>query len=317
VQVLDAFYGVDVSKAKLDAARAGADSKQTFFNTANAIDAWLATLAPASAVAVESTGRYHRLFVERARSAGITVFVLNAKDVYFYAKGMGARAKTDRLDAQVIAQFLAERHKKLHPFVPARPSVEQVDQLQRQRALVVDKRAALRAALADCPIQAPMQLLEDGFKKALHQIDQQLQHLVSGDDQLRQDSELLETINGVGRQTSVLLAALFNKAQFASADAVVAFCGLDPRANDSGKKRGQRHLSKRGAPHLRRGLYLAAFGAARSKAVKPAYLALRTRGLAATEAFVVLARKILRVAFAVWKTRRPFEISKMGMFSVA
>ena len=312
MQSFDAFFGVDVSKAKLDAAQAGVATRQTFSNTPAAIDAWLATLPPAAAIAVESTGRYHQLLVERACAAGKTIFVLNARDVYFYAKGTGSRAKTDRLDAHVIAQFLAERHNKLYPFVPLRPSVEQIDRLQRQRALIVDKHVALRAALADCPIQAPLQLLDEGFKKALKQIDQQLKRLVDEDPALRQDSKLLATIKGVGKQTSVLLATLFNRAQFSSADAVVAFCGMDPRANDSGNKRGRRRLSKRGASHLRRGLYLAAFGAARSKALKPLYGELRAKGFAATEAFVILGRKILRVAFAVWKSRQPFDLSKIG-----
>lgn len=79
---------------------------------------------------------------------------------------------------------------------------------------------------------------------------------------------------------------------------------------DSGQKRGRRRLSKRGSPLLRRTLFMAAFAASRSKAFKPFYRSLKTRGLATTEAFIILARKLLRIAFAVWRTQTAFEPSR-------
>jgi transposase len=310
---LATFFGIDVSKAKLDLAEAGrGDAMRTIANSASAIDSWLATLPAAAAVAVESTGRYHQLLVQRACALGVTVYVLNAKDVYFYAKAIGTRAKTDRLDAHVIARYLAERHQQLHPFVLPRESVQQIDQLLRQRALLVDKRTAVRLALQDCPIEQPLEQLEEGFSKALDLLDEQLERLIASDAAVHEDRKLLHTVIGLGKQSSALLASLLNRVQFTSADALVAYCGLDPRANDSGAKRGRRTLSKRGSPHLRRAMYLAAFGAARSKALNPVYQALRQRGFATTEAFVILARKLLRVAYAVWTSRRPFDISKLG-----
>jgi transposase len=102
---------------------------------------------------------------------------------------------------------------------------------------------------------------------------------------------------------------LFTRVPFTSADAVVAFAGLDPRANDSGHKRGRRSLSKRGPAELRRLLYNAAMSAARTKVWKPAYEHERNKSLPSTAALVILARRLLRIAFALFKKKVNFDPS--------
>lgn len=146
MQLPTTFAGVDVSKSSLDAAVAGGNAHTLLANTSAAIDTWLAKLPAATSIAVESTGPYHQLLVQRCQCAGRAVYVLNAKDVYFYAKGLGSRAKTDRLDAQVIARYLAEHHRKLHPCVSSSQTLGEVEKLLRQRAALVSKRVALRQA---------------------------------------------------------------------------------------------------------------------------------------------------------------------------
>jgi len=86
------FIGVDVSKAELVIATHGQDDRLSVPNECTAIQQWLRTLAPGSLVAMESTGRYHQLLANLAAATALPVFVLNARDVYFYAKGLGARA---------------------------------------------------------------------------------------------------------------------------------------------------------------------------------------------------------------------------------
>ena len=112
-----------------------------------------------------------------------------------------------------------------------------------------------------------------------------------------------------------MLAVLLSRVEFANADALVAYSGLDPRPNDSGAKAGRRQISKRGSPQLRRQLYLAAFSAAHSKALAPLYRSIKAKGFKPTQALVILARKLLRVAWAVWKTGKPFEPSLLGASS--
>jgi transposase len=92
---------------------------------------------------------------------------------------------------------------------------------------------------------------------------------------------------------------------------VVAFAGLDPRVCDSGEHRGKRRLSKRGPAWLRRQLYLNALGASHSKALRPLYESIKSKGFAPTQALIILARKLLRVAYAVWKSGQAFDPARL------
>lgn len=312
MQLPTTFVGVDVSKASLDAAVAGSGGRTLLANTSAAIDAWLAKLPAVAIIAAESTGPYHQLLVQRCQHAGRPVYVLNAKDVYFYAKGLGSRAKTDRLDAQVIARYLAEHHQKLHPCAPVSQAQSEVEKLLRQRALLVSKRVALRQSFQGCTVKQAILEIERGFKAAQQALDERIQQLIDADATLRTGQTLLRSITGFGVQISALLAVLLTRMNFSSSDALVAYSGLDPAAKDSGEKKGRRRLSKKGNPELRRAIWLAAFAACHSKALRPVYQSLRGRGFATTEALVILGRKLLRAAFAVWKTRQPFDAAKLG-----
>ena len=88
--------------------------------------------------------------------------------------------------------------------------------------------------------------------------------------------------------------------------------GLDPRAHDSGPRSSRRRLSKRGNAELRRMLYLAGLGASHSKVFAPLYSSLKARGLHATEALIILGRKLLRIAWAVWNSGQPFDSSRVS-----
>jgi transposase len=106
----------------------------------------------------------------------------------------------------------------------------------------------------------------------LESMDTQVQELdMPVMHRLAQGCQRLRTITGIGPQTSALLATLLSRLEFANADALVAYSGLDPRPNDSGAKHGRRRLSKKGPPLLRRQIYLAGFAASRSKALRPLY----------------------------------------------
>ena len=119
------FIGVDVSKAELvisiDAGRPHAVR-----NEPQSIRRLLSQLPSKALIAMESTGRYHGLLAHLAVQAGFTVFVLNARDVYFYARALGSRAKTDAVDAVLIAHYLAQHHARLHPWQAASPLLQQL-----------------------------------------------------------------------------------------------------------------------------------------------------------------------------------------------
>lgn len=302
------IIGVDVAKAQLVVARHGCSAGTTLANQAQCIGRWLQGLTVGSIVAMEATGRYHRLLAQMAHAAGMKVFVLNARDMYFYVRALSGRSKTDRLDAAAIARYAAEHHTRLHAWVPCAGVEQQVQDLLQRRARVSRIYVALRQTLSDtASLRLASQRLYEELERFLAQLDCQITALVDSDVALRAAVALLRTIPGYGAQGSVALATLFKRLEFKGADAVVAFTGLDPRACDSGTHRGKRRLSKRGPAWLRRQAYIAALAASHSKVFKPLYLSIKAKGFAATQALVILARKLLRVAWAVWRSGQPFD----------
>lgn len=304
--------GVDVSKAELVVAMGAQQRPYSVANDEASIKRWLQELPAHALIAMESTGRYHGLLAHLASQAGLTVYVLNARDVFFYARALGMRAKTDGVDAGVIARYLAEHHARLHPWAPGSALQQRLQDLLTRRAKVVLHRSALRQVFMGTDMKGiETEKLHQAFDALLEAMDAQVQALIASDQQMAQGCERLRTITGIGPQTSALLATLLSRVEFANADALVAYSGLDPRPNDSGTKRGRRRLSKKGPPLLRRQMYLAGFAASHSKALKPLYQSIRDKGFSTTEAMVILGRKLLRVAFAVWKGTEVFDPTKL------
>ncbi len=304
--------GVDVAKAELViAVQDHPECSATISNHAAPITRWLRTLPTGSRIAVESTGEYHRELVSLAQQHGFSTYVLNARDVYFYAKALGQRGKTDRTDAQVISRYLREHHAHLYRFAPGGATEQEINRLLRRRVVVVAQRDSLELALQGLQcLDKPVRQLLAQFDAVLTAMDQEVQALIQGQAELAAASTQLQTVPGIGPQGAALLTCLFRRIGFSNADAVVAFSGLDPRPMDSGQKRGRRRLSKRGPALLRRQLYMMAFSASRTRAFKPVYQALRARGVSSTAAFVILGRKLLRIAFALWRTKTDFEMQR-------
>ena len=124
---------------------------------------------------------------------------------------------------------------------------------------------------------------------------------------------LLTGICDIGPINDAALTTLFNRVHFTSSDAAVAFCGLVPRPNESGRKVGRQRLSKQGDKAARTLLHNAASSAARTVYFKDYYAMLRTRGLASRAALVVIARKLLRIAYGVWRTGQAFDPGRSSL----
>ncbi|MFA7666881.1 MAG: IS110 family transposase [Burkholderiaceae bacterium] len=313
MQASPLFIGVDVSKSELVIATPE-HQLGCVPNKASSIKAWLGKVPADALIAMESTGRYHGLLAQLSVQAGRKVYVLNARDVYYYARALGTRAKTDRVDAGVIARYLAEQHVRLHPWEPGSAVQQQLQCLLKRRAQAVVHHAALRQSFTEVEISGDaLQALQGAFDALLKAIDAQVNRLIASDVQMAQGYKRLNTIVGIGPQTGALLTVLLSRFAFANADALVAYSGLDPRPNDSGAKRGRRRLSKKGPALLRRQMYLAGLSTTHSKLFGPYYQGLRARGLKSTEAIVILGRKLLRVAFAVWKSGEVFDPARVGV----
>jgi transposase len=304
------FIGVDVASKHLDVARHGQAQPQRIGNDEGSIRRWVGGVPRAAVLAMEATGRYHLRLAELAHAHGLRVYVLNPRDVKHYARAVGQRGKTDRLDALVLARYVAHEHAQLHAWQPGEPAVQRLQELLRRRAALVRHSTALRQSL-----QGETELLKAVLQPlgaAVAKLDKQIAQAATAVPNGAQALQHITSVPGLGLLNGAALLALFTRLKSAGADAVVAFTGLDPRPMESGNRRGQRRLSKRGPAELRRLLFNAAMSAARTPSWRALYERERAKNLPRTAALVVLARKLVRVAFGLFKTCSSFDSKRLS-----
>lgn len=302
------FAGVDVAQRTLDVALEGDAQVRRIDNQLGPIRRWLHSLPEQCAIGVESTGKLHQLVVRAAIAAGRTVYVLNARDLSHYARALGRRAKTDRLDAQLILRYLQREHEQLHPYQLPSAARAELDELIGRRHQVVRAQGALRQSFAaSCHPQRALGRTLRALEALIAEIDARMQALIAAEDTLRTAATHLRTLVGFGPLLSASMAHAITRHPFRKADAFIAYIGYDPRVRDSGQWRGRRFLSKRGPAELRRLLFTAAMSACRTQTWQAFYQRYRARGLSTTAALVILARKLARVAFSIVKHNVDFH----------
>jgi transposase len=301
--------GADVAKDDIVmACSEGSFPVRKIANQRTALLAFLKTLPSGSRIGMESTGIYHELFASLAHKLGFIVFVLNPKDARHYAKGVGLRGKTDRVDAELIARMIKHEHTDLHPWIPPTPEQREMARLIKRRFKLVSLRQALAMSLKGVDgFATDLKVLKARFNQLIAHIDQRIKELVEANPDRKTHVTHLRTINGVGPVVSVALVNILEHVPLESADAFVAFTGLDPRPDESGQHRGKRRLSKRGPSELRRLLYLAAMSAKKTTVWKPLFEHYRAKGLSTTACFVILARRIARTAWSMYTYKTKFD----------
>lgn len=305
--------GVDVAKDTVVVA--SADQRwpvQQVRNQRTALRAWLKTLPAGSRIGLESTGSYHELLADLAHAHGHTVYLLNPMETRHYAKALGARAKTDRVDATLLARMIAQEHAGLRAYRPPTTEQRQVDRLIRRRAKIVRLKSALKLTMAHLEgltreVNAVVQKLD----ALLAKLDATMATVAAQSLPHQQAQQRVETIVGVGPLVGMSLTNTLERVPFRNADAFVAFTGLDPRAKDSGQKSGRRRLSKRGPAELRRLLFHAAMAAVKSKVWKPIYDSYRNQGWSSTASLVIIARKIARAAWSIHRYQTTFNPDRL------
>jgi transposase len=305
--------GVDVaSKTVMVACAARTFAPRTVANELMELRAWLKTLPPGSRLGLESTGSYHQLLADLAHAAGLTVYVVNARDLKKYAEGVGRRGKTDRLDAEVLARFVAHEHAQLHAYVPRSAAHCRLEQLLKRRGKLVGQRVSLQQGWQGIAgVKAELAAVVAAYARLLARVDQLAAQALEELPDTRSRARRVRTIPGYGDLGSVAMAHALTRLPFTNVDAFIAHTGLDPRPDDSGDKRGRRRLSKRGPAELRRVMHTCAMSASRSKVWRPYYLAQRAKGLSGTAAVVVLARKMARTAYGICKQNIAFDPSRI------
>ena len=311
--ILDLGADVD-SRFIVIACAAHSFAPQRIANERRAILAWLCGLPSGSRLGMEATGGYHELLADLAHKAGLQVFVINPRDLRRYAQGVGRRGKTDRLDAEVIARYVAKEHAELHAYIVPTKHQRALSRLMARRAKLVEIRGALNQSLRGVSaLQHETKQLTARLDRVIAHIELLMQRALQQLPAAHQAATQIASIPGFGTLSSTCLGHSFTRLPYTNSDAVVAYTGFDPRPEDSGQKHGRRRLSKRGPSEQRRLLFNCARSAAQMKVWRPYYEAQLAKGLSATAAAVILARKMVRVAFAVYKQNQPFDPTRLGM----
>lgn len=307
MQVRRPVIGIDVAKDELVIHQDDSKHPLMIENSSAAIRQWLAHLPTECDIAIEATSTYHMEVTERAHARGHQVYVIDGYRLKNYREGVGGRAKTDVTDAQLLARYLSKEKEELRQWTPPPKAYRLLQSLLRRRAALVKARTALRQSLGGEPVlkQALQTII-----KHMDRIDRLIQqHLgaalkAAG---LSADVQRCRAIDGVGDITAAALVMAFLRGDFRNSDAFIAFLGLDVRVRDSGKSRGKRKLTKKGDSEVRRLLHCAAMSASRQSTWAAFYQRYRERGLKTTQALVILARKIARVAFTLMKRKEQYR----------
>lgn len=301
------FYGVDVSKEWLDVACDGRVIR--IENNKAAVKSFARKMAPGSSVALEATNTYHMVMADICHSLGMRVFVINPRLTRRYREANGLRGKNDRMDALTIARYVEREHDGLREYVPLCADAKRLRCLVRRRWKLVGIRTQAQASFGS------MKELGRELKALLARIDALIAKLELLIDRQMKDNAgrtRIATIPSVGPVVSAVLISDLDAYSFASADAFVAYYGLDPMSNDSGKCRGVRRLSKQGQRLGRTALYNAAISATASKAWKPVYEQCLERGLRKVQALIVVARKIARCAWSIHHYGTIFDPARLS-----
>jgi transposase len=301
--------GVDIAKdAVVVACAAQSFPVHSVTNQRAPLLAWLKSLPAGSRIGLESTGSYHELLADLAQAQGHIVFLLNPLDTRHYAKAVGNRAKTDRVDAELIARLIAQEHTRLRPYTPPTANQRKLDRLIRRRAKLVRIKSTLKLTMLNLGgFTAELKAVLLKLDTLIAKIDVAMSAIAAHSPQHEEAQQRLQTIVGVGPLVGMALTNTLERVPFRNADAFVAFTGFDPRANDSGHKTGRRRLSKRGPSELRRLLFNAAMSAVKSKVWKPIYEYYRSQGWSTTATLVIIARKIARAAWSIHRYHSTFN----------
>lgn len=297
------MLGVDVAKDNLVTSDPHGKVR-TIANSKGAVSKLLSGLDPGTTIAMEATGQYHKLLADTAFSQGFAVIVFNPRDVLHYAKSISPRAKTDRVDAKVIARYALARTDYL-PYTPTPEVAKGLLSLSRARASLVKKRTALENELRECPELA--EYLEPAIEalcRSVAKLDKGLSALAAKTP----EHALMTGTPGVGDLVGAYTLGLLMSGVFTRSDSFVGFIGYDVRVRESGKKIGKACISKRGDPEARRLLFLAARAAVRKPGpFRDLYERYQANGLSKTAATVAVARKIARTLWAIYTNKTPYR----------
>jgi transposase len=306
------WIGIDVGKDSLDVAWGHGNKSQhsTATNSPAGLISLVRQLPPSteSRVVVEATGGYERALVTALVEAGYRVAVVNPRHVRDFAKALGILAKTDRIDALVLARFGHQIQPRILEEDPARRA--ELTQLVSRRRQLVDLRTMELNRLQQVSIRQAQKSIQHILKvlaKEIEQLEAEIARLLQSDDDWRAKIELLSTTPGVAKVTSATLVAEVPELGRLNRQAIAALVGVAPFNDDSGRHRGARRV-KGGRASVRRVLYMAALSARRcNPAIRAFSERLAAQGKKPKAIITACMRKLLVILNTMLKNNTPWR----------
>jgi len=291
--------GVDVSKAHLDVFFLPTGEVATFANTPQGFRQLQRRLStsPGARVFMESTSCYHLPLARFLAANGVAVFVVNPKHVRDFAKACGRLAKTDRLDAEIIARFGELMPQK--NVVVSEEARENLKRLSCRRRQVVMLLSMEKNHLEKAEFCAEKEVLSSvrnnirSLEKQVAKWDAKLLEIIAANAELSELYARMTAVQGIGQATAVALIADLPELGRIGKRQIAALAGLAPMNCDSGSLRGQRHI-RGGRRSVRCALYMATISATRcNDVIRTYYKRLRTAGKPPKSALTACMRKLL------------------------
>jgi transposase len=308
--------GIDISKKKMDVLLVLNDKpiKKIFENTSESfklLDGWLKSLRAGRDVHIclEATGPYSEPVAEFLFEKGYRVSMVNPLKVRDFGKAQFRRNKTDPADARLIADFcLAMEPEGWHPLPP---EVKHLQALTRRieslDQILLAERNRLKES-APRSVQPSLKRMIRNLEKEIAEVKKLIKEHIDNNPDLKEQSDLLRSIPGIGEKTAHLLLGELEFSAFPSARSVAAHVGLTPRKDQSGSSLNKTRISKLGSGRLRKALYFPAISALKhNEVIKSLASRLSQNGKKPMEVICAAMRKLLHIAFGVLKHHRPFD----------
>jgi transposase len=307
---MDAVHvGVDVSKDRLDVHVLPAGEAFAVTRDGKGLAELVQRLQPlgARAIAVEATGGFETVAAAALGAAGLPIIVVNPAQVRAFATALGKRAKTDPIDAAVIARFVEATRPEIRPL-PDAETQRLADLVARRRQIVEmikaerqrQKRASAHA------VKSIVRLLK-ALEKELSSVDTDIDEHVRGSPAWAANEDLMTSVPGVGSITARTLIADLPELGTLDRRQIAALVGLAPWTRQSGQWRGKSFIGGGRAP-VRSALFVAAMVAARwNPQLKAFHQSLIDRGKAKMIALIAVARKLLTILNAIIRDQKPWQ----------
>jgi transposase len=308
---VDIYVGIDVSKAVLDVAVGPAGEVWSVPNTAEGMQQLVEKLRGSSPrlIVLEATGGLERRAVAALAGASLPVVAVNPRQVRDFAKATGRLAKTDALDAAILALFAERIRPEQRPLRDA--EAQELEALVVRRRQVVDMISAEKNRLSAAPpskqVRTAIGKTIKWLEKQLAENDDEIDSAVKGSPAWREKDVLLQSVPGVGKVLSRTLLSLVPELGTLDKKQLAALVGVAPLNSDSGTLRGRRVIWG-GRAHVRAVLYMGALVAARfNPTIRAFHARLRASGKLPKVALVACMRKLLTILNAIVRDAKPWK----------